>query len=156
MDISRDDHGRVLELQVMVIPLGIQELSQGSCMRAICIYCIYSIYCISSIPLSGHNNIHYGLKQPKRQDCSTGPLARPFARLLATLTRSLATDCSLRSRPPLRSFVRSLAHFAHFLTRGKKNDWMAILSVFFSIFDHSESCSPVSNAVLKTVYHYGR
>ena len=36
----------------------------------------------------------------KNTDCSTGPLARPFA-------------------------------------RGTVNDWMAILSVFFSIFDHS-------------------
>ena len=71
-------------------------------------------------------------------DCSTGPLARPFARSLAPLTRSLASDCSLRSRPPLRSLVCSLAHFAHSLARGTVNDWMAILSVFFSIFDHSE------------------
>ena len=46
----------------------------------------------------------------KNTDCSTGPLARPFARSLAPLTRSLAPDCSLRSRPPLRSLVRSLAH----------------------------------------------
>ena len=73
----------------------------------------------------------------KNTDCSTGPLARPFARSLAPLTRSLAPDCSLRSRPPLRSLVRSLAHFAHSLARGTVNDWMAILSVFFSIFDHS-------------------
>ena len=43
----------------------------------------------------------------KNTDCSTGPLARPFARSLAPLTR------------------------------GTVNDWMAILSVFFSIFDHS-------------------
>ena len=55
----------------------------------------------------------------KNKDCSTGPLARPFARLLAPLTRSLAPDCSLRSRPPLRSLVCSLAHFAHSLARGK-------------------------------------
>ena len=55
------------------------------------------------------------------RDVSTGPLARPFARLLAPLTRSLAPDCSLRSRPPLRSLVRSLAHFAHSLARGKVN-----------------------------------
>ena len=75
----------------------------------------------------------------KNTDCSTGPLARPFARSLAPLTRSLAPDCSLRSRPPLRSLVRSLAHFAHSLARGTVNDWMAILSVFFSIFDHSET-----------------
>ena len=75
----------------------------------------------------------------KNPDESTGPLARPFARSLAPLTRSLAPDCSLRSRPPLRSLVRSLAHFARSLARGTVNDWIAILSVFFSIFDHSES-----------------
>ena len=28
--------------------------------------------------------------------------------------------------------------FAHSLARGTMNDWMAILSVFFSIFDHSD------------------
>ena len=43
----------------------------------------------------------------KNQDVSTGPLARPFACSLAPLTCSLAPDCSLRSRPPLRSFPRS-------------------------------------------------
>ena len=58
---------------------------------------------------------------------SIGPLARLFA-------CSLAPDCSLRSHPPLRSLARSLAHFAHSLA---VNDWMAILPVFFSIFDHS-------------------
>ena len=73
----------------------------------------------------------------KNTDCSTGPLARPFARSLAPLTHSLAPDCSLRSRPPLRSLVRSLAHFAHSLAHGTVNNWMAILSVFFSIIDHS-------------------
>ena len=64
-------------------------------------------------------------------------LRHSLVRSLAPLTRSLAPDCSLRSRPPLRSLVRSLAHFAHSLARGTVNDWMAILSVFFSIFDHS-------------------
>ena len=44
----------------------------------------------------------------KNRDVSTGQLARPFARSPAPLTRSLAPDCSLRSRPPLRSLVRSL------------------------------------------------
>ena len=64
----------------------------------------------------------------KNTDCSTGPLARPFARWLAPLTHSLAPDCLLRSHPPLCSLVRSLAHFAHFLARGTVivNDWMAI------------------------------
>ena len=58
----------------------------------------------------------------KNTDKSPGPLARPFARSLAPLTCSLAPDCSLRSRPPLRSLVRSLAHIAHSLARGTVND----------------------------------
>ena len=73
----------------------------------------------------------------KNRDVSTGPLARPFARSLAPLTRLLASDYSLRSRPLLRSRVRSLAHFAHSLARGTVNDWMVIYSVFFSILAHS-------------------
>ena len=40
------------------------------------------------------------------------------------------------ARLSIRSFART-AHFAHFLARGTENDCMAILSVFFSIFDHS-------------------
>ena len=51
-----------------------------------------------------------GQNLTKNPDCSTGPLARPFDRSLAPLTRSLA-----------RSLVRSLAHFTHSLARGKKN-----------------------------------
>ena len=73
----------------------------------------------------------------KNREISTGPLARPFAHLLAPLTRSLAPDCSLRSRPPLCSLVRSLAHFAHSLARWTVIYYMANLSVFVSIFDHS-------------------
>ena len=42
----------------------------------------------------------------KNTDWCTGPLARPFAHLLAPLTRLLAPHCSL-------------AHFAHSLARGK-------------------------------------
>ena len=38
-----------------------------------------------------------------------------------------------------RSFVRSLAHFAHSLARGTVIDSMAIYSVFFSILAHSGS-----------------
>ena len=37
-----------------------------------------------------------------------GPFARPLARLLAPLTHLLAPYCPLRSRAPLRLFVRSL------------------------------------------------
>ena len=59
------------------------------------------------------------------QEYSTRPLARPFARSLAALTHLLASDCSLRSCPLLRSLVRSLAHFAHSLAHGKVNDWMS-------------------------------
>ena len=64
------------------------------------------------------------------QDVSTGPLARPFTCSLTPLTRSLASDCSLRSRPPLRSLVRSLAHFAHSLARGKVNFWCLKMTWF--------------------------
>ena len=49
----------------------------------------------------------------KDRDVSTGPLTRPFARSLATLTRLLAPHYSLRSRAPLRSLACSLTHFAH-------------------------------------------
>ena len=64
-------------------------------------------------------------KTTEKLDISTGPLAHPFARLLALLTHSLTLDCSPHSRPPLRSLVRSLAHFAHSFARGKVNDWMS-------------------------------
>ena len=46
----------------------------------------------------------------KNPDLSIGLLARPFARLLAPLTCSLAPPCLLCSRAPLHSLVRSLAH----------------------------------------------
>ena len=49
----------------------------------------------------------------KNQDVSTGPLVRSFARTAC----SLAPHYSLHSRTPLRS----LAHFAHSLARGKVN-----------------------------------
>ena len=61
-------------------------------------------------------------KTAKNTYYSTRPLARPFVHSIAPLTRSLALDCSLHSRPPLRSLVRSLAHFAQSLARGKVND----------------------------------
>ena len=51
----------------------------------------------------------------KNRDVSTGSLAHS----LPPLTRSLAPDCSLRLRPLLRSLIRSLAHFALSLARGK-------------------------------------
>ena len=50
------------------------------------------------------------------------------------------------TRSSVRSFART-AHFAHSLARGKVNYQMAILSVFFSIFDHRQS-------VDKTVFVY--
>ena len=56
----------------------------------------------------------------KNPGCSTGSLARPFACSLAPLTFSLA--------PP-----RSLAHFAHSLTRGTVNGY----SICGFFMDHS-------------------
>ena len=76
-----------------------------------------------------------------------------FARLLIPLTPSLAPDCSLHSRPPLRSLIRSLNHFAHSLARGTVNDWMAILSVFFSIFDHSAKLKNVKLLEVKIFFY---
>ena len=50
------------------------------------------------------------LKRYEIDALGTGPFTPPFACSLAPLTQSLAPHCSLRSRAPLRSFVRSLAH----------------------------------------------
>ena len=52
----------------------------------------------------------------KNRDVSTGPLAPPFARSLAPLSRLLA---------------HSLAHFAHSFADGKVNDWMTFFLYFF-------------------------
>ena len=53
---------------------------------------------------------------------------RSSVRLFARTAHSLACSGLLAS---LRSLICSLAHFAHSLARGKVNDWMALLSVFF-------------------------
>ena len=80
--------------------------------------------------------VHGGPNDSRTDSLSTGPLACPFARLLAPLTRSLAPDCSLRLCPLLHSLVCSLTHFAHSLACGTVNDLMAIYTVFFSILAH--------------------
>ena len=80
----------------------------------------------------------------ENRDVSTGPLARPFARSLALLIRSLAPDCTLWSRPPMHSLVHSLAHS---LAYGTVNNWMAILSLFFSNFDHSALLSGAAKRI---------
>ena len=49
-------------------------------------------------------------RSTKNPNGSTGPLARPHARLLAPFIHSLDSHCSLRSRALLRSFVRTLFH----------------------------------------------
>ena len=60
-------------------------------------------------------------------------LARPFARLLAPLTRSGL----LASLTPSSALTRLLARSFRSLPRGTVNDWAAIYSVFFSILAHS-------------------
>ena len=72
----------------------------------------------------------------KNPDCSTGPLTRPFARLLAPLIHLHALYCSLRLCAPLHSLIRLLAHSTHSLARGTVNDWMEIFSMIFSVLDH--------------------
>ena len=64
-------------------------------------------------------------RSTKNPDVSTGPLARPFARSLAPLTRSLAPHCSLCSRALLRSLAHSFA-------RGNVNDIMSQKSLVLS------------------------
>ena len=59
-------------------------------LSAVLIYSLIYMYSIPRVP-----RFHYGPKQPKNTDCSTGPLAHPFACSLTPLTRSLAPDCSL-------------------------------------------------------------
>ena len=71
---------------------------------------IHLFACNVAVNHPGHPHFHpLWFRLVKNQDVSTGPLARPFARSLAPLTRSLAPDCSLCSRPPLRSLICSLA-----------------------------------------------
>ena len=77
-----------------------------------------------------NNNTALWSGSNKNQDVSTGPLARPFIRSLALPTLSLAPHYSLRWRAPLRSLVRSLAHFTHSLARGIR--WL-----FFCVFFYS-------------------
>ena len=71
----------------------------------------------------------------KNPDLSSGPLVLPFAHLFAPFTRLLAAPCSLCSRAPLhslvRSFARSLTSSLVVLARGTVNDWIANLSVPF-------------------------
>ena len=77
---------------------------------------------------------------------------RSSVRSFARTAHSFACSGLLASlHPPLRSLVCSLAHFAHSLARGTEDDWMAILSVFFSIFDHSDRCFWSSPGLLVVV-----
>ena len=62
----------------------------------------------------------------KNTDCITGPLARPFARSVAPLTRSLAPDCSLRFARALRC-AHSLARSLRSLPRS----WESVLHGYF-------------------------
>ena len=54
-------------------------------------------------------------KITKTTDWSTGPLACPFACLLAPLTCSLVPHYSLRSRAPLRTLARLLTSLSSLL-----------------------------------------
>ena len=76
----------------------------------------------------------------KKQDYSNGPLACPFARSIAPLAHLLAPPYSLGSRAPLRSLVRSLAHFDHSQVRETVNDSKVIFSVFFFLFWTTVTC----------------
>ena len=64
-------------------------------------------------PLEREQTLHRSAQWSRitgNRDVNAGPLARPFAHLLAPLTHSLAPYYTLHSRTPLGSFVRLLAH----------------------------------------------
>ena len=79
--------------------------------------------CFPSIAIDDDEGLWSG--RNKNRDVRTGPLACPFARSLAPLTHSLAPPCLLCLRAPLRSFVCSLAHYAHYQARGKVGIFMS-------------------------------
>ena len=66
---------------------------------------------VADFPIdSGTGTSKKGFGKAKDQDVSTGPLAHPFARLLAPLTRLLTPACSLHLRSPLHSLTHYQAH----------------------------------------------
>ena len=83
--------------------------------------------------------VHSGPEQPRIQTAKLGhSLVRLLVRSHCLLVRLLRTARFARALRCAYSLARSLAHFVHSLAHGKVNDWMGILSVFFSIFDHSD------------------
>ena len=75
-------------------------------------------------------------QESRRKYWVTRSSVRSFARTAHSLACS-GLLALLALLAPSAALTRSLAHFAHSLARGTVNDWMAILSAFFSIFDHS-------------------
>ena len=69
-----------------------------------------------------HDDDAQWFETTKNQDVSTGPLDCPFTYSILPLTHLLAPHCLLCLRAPLRSFICSLAHFAHSRAHGKVND----------------------------------
>ena len=93
---------------------------------------LYYLYISLCEQMSAHSTLW--CKQPRIQTFSTGQLTRLFARSFAlAATHLLTPHCLLHSRAPLHSLICSLAHIAHSRACGK----VAILSVFFSILEHS-------------------
>ena len=83
----------------------------------------------------------------KNKDVGTGPLACLFGRSLAPLTHSLAPPCSLCSCAPLRSFICSLAHFAHSQARGKMSD---LMSQYHIVLNHSAAVTTANTTITIT------
>ena len=101
----------------------------------------------------------------KNTDWSTGPLARPFARLLTPLTHLLAPHCSALLRTALARFARAL-RCAHLLTRSLLRSWESewldgyLFCVFF-VLAHSATAAAVAGStrnvdVVTATLHDGR
>ena len=102
---------------------------------------------ISLLPLCMSAS-HYGPEQPR---IHTEVLSHSLARSLVPL------HCSFVHLPhfaPLHSLISMLPHFAHYLALDTVNDYMAILSVLFSILDHSASLHPWSMFPLMVIDVY--
>ena len=76
--------------------------------KCVCVWvCVRACMCVMAAPLT-----HFGHtmgRMTMKSTCSVLSHARPLARALALNTHLLALHCSLRLRPPLRSFFCLLA-----------------------------------------------
>ena len=134
----RHTWAELLRLRNGIFWLNSNKTTSGICLSNVIVSCscCYFVQIQPGDPICNKSNLqlNFGMS-PSFLQSSSSPssfssalwsktLARPFPHSLTPLTRLLALDCSPHSRPPLRSLVRSLAHFAHSLTPSLVGQWM--------------------------------